>query len=375
MRVRLRTKSPTEKPARVDREGAGRILGASIMAKGEALGHGFWIDDTTLDQVAALAEGASGRWTHGNLCADGLGTHLGRWHNVRREGDRVLGDFHFSQLAKSVQPEGLGVDAPTYLMDAAEKEPDVVGVSAVIDVELVEADEADEDDEDDEDENESDDEDRDDEREEPRLLARVQKVPRADYVADPAANPDGLFGGTPSELSDRATFVLTEAESIYGRDKVAAFLRAHLGQNTPEATVKLEELKKKHAEELAAKDAALAEAQAKLAAHEKAEAARLEAEDKAFVERLHAASASAQNPLDKADVAKVEAHLKAGNRAFARELGEVLLKGAEKEGGKPVKTVAASAAPKDDSREAAAKRGVERLRSRAGLKKKTTGKE
>lgn len=317
MRVRLRTKSPTEKPARVDREGAGRILGASIMAKGEALGHGFWIDDTTLDQVAALAEGASGRWTHGNLCADGLGTHLGRWHNVRREGDRVLGDFHFSPLAKNVQPEGLGVDAPTYLMDAAENEPDVVGVSAVIDVELVPE------------ELEDADQDEDEEERDPKLLARVQKVPRADYVADPAANPDGLFGGTPSELADRATFALTEAESIYGREKVAAFLRAHLGQTTQQqgGSMTIEELKKKHAEELAAKDAQLTALNATVSELKAADEKRKADEIEAYVASLK--KDAAPTAIEERKLEHVRTLLKAGHGEAARAFGETLLAAAK----------------------------------------------
>jgi Skp family chaperone for outer membrane proteins len=350
MRVRLRTKTPTDKPARVDRTGNGKILGASLICSGEALGHGFHIDGVTLDQVAKLASEAGGRWTHGNLCADGLGSHLGRWKNVRREGESVLGDFHFSPLAKNVQPEGLSVDAPTYLMDAAENEPDVVGVSCVLDIEgFEEAPTV--------------------EGQEPRRLARVAKVPRADYVADPAANPDGLFAGTPSELSDRATFALGEAESIYGRERVVAFLRAHLGQNPPEVSVTIEELKKAHAEELAARDARLAKFEADLAARDKADSERLAREDAAYVEGLKAKSAEAQSPIDAAKLAKVEAHLKAGRREFARELGDELLSAALSKRSTAFSLTATKTTATTDIEEGS-KRGVSRLRARAGLKTK-----
>src|SRR5690606_8361319 len=101
------------------------------------------------------------------------------------------------------------------------------------------------------------------------------------------------------------------------------------------------------------------------------ERSRLEAEDKAFLEHLRAASAEAQSPIDAADVARVEAHLKAGRREFARELGEVLLAKAQASGGKPVKTVSATPPPRQDTAEAA-QSGVERLRARAGLGKKRT---
>jgi hypothetical protein len=206
----LRTRSPSAAPPRVDREaGHGVIRGASLLTAGPAEGHGFDIDATTIAQAVALAGGRPGRWTHGNLCADGLGTHLGRWRNVRGAGRRVVGDFHFSPSAHKVKPEGLSVDAPTYLMDLAETEPEVVGVSAVIDFDLEELAAGDDDGP-------------------PRRVARLRNVVRADFVADPAANPDGLFAGTPSELAADATEALLEAEELYGRGRVRRFLRSYL---------------------------------------------------------------------------------------------------------------------------------------------------
>lgn len=310
MRVRLRTKTPIEKPARVDRSGNGAILGASIIRKGEALGHGFWIDDTTLDQVAKLTENAAGRWTHGDACSDGLGTHLGRWKNVHREGDAVLGDFHFSALAKNVKPEGLAVDAPTYLMDAAEKEPEVVGVSAVLDIERF------------------DDEEEPEEGKEPKKLARLGKVPRADYVADPAANPEGLFAGTPSELAERYAVALSAATETHGRERVESFLRAYLGQRTQEVqTVDIEALKKKHAEELAAKDTALTLLESTIKEREKElsefRAERLERQKKdldGVIEKLVAdCQAAGATPPEKAERDELRAALDA-NEALGRRL-------------------------------------------------------
>jgi hypothetical protein len=314
MRVRLRTKTPTEKPARVDREtGSGVIRGASLMTKGEALGHGFWIDDTTLDQVEKLADGAAGRWTHGDMCADGLGTHLGRWKNVRREGDSVLGDFHFSPLAKNVQPEGLSVDAPTYLMDAAEKEPDVVGVSAVIDIDHFDEAEPDEGSD-----------------EEPKKLARLSRVPRADYVADPAANPEGLFAGTPSELAERYSAALSVATETHGRERVESFLRAYLGRTTnttQEAPVDIEALKKKHAEELAAKDAQLAALNATVAELKSADEKRKADELEGYIASLK--KDAAPNAIEEKKLDHVRTLLKAGHGDAARAFGETLLSAAK----------------------------------------------
>ena len=313
-RVRLRTKSP--KPARVDRKGDGAILGASIITKGEALGHGFWIDEVTLDQVAKLAEGAAGRWTHGDMCADGLGSHLGRWKNVRREGDSVLGDFHFSPLAKNVKPEGLAVDAPTYLMDAAEKEPDVVGVSTVLDIERFDESEVDEDSD-----------------EEPKRLARPSKVPRADYVADPAANPDGLFAGTPSELAERYAVALSAATETHGRERVESFLRAYLGQQTPTTTrdpMTLEELKKKHAEELAARDASIVALKATVSEFELAKAKREADEIDGYIASLK--KDAAPNAIEEKKLEQVRTLLKAGHGDAARSFGSTLLAAAKAPG-------------------------------------------
>lgn len=174
----------------------------------------------------------------------------------------------------------------------------------------------------------------------------------------------------------------TEARTFIGQKAVDEGLADKVGNKAAALDALFAEVEDRRMDKELAEKAARLEAEnvslkAKLAAYEKAEAARLEAEDKAFLESLRADSAAAQNPLDAADVARVEAHLKAGRREFARELGAALLKAANAGGGKPAKTVAASAPPKDDDRTQAAKRGVERLRRRAGLtkSKKTAGKE
>lgn len=336
MRAKLRaTKSTT--PPRVDREGgehgAGVIRGLSLATKGDALGHGFELDDESIDQIAQLANGAKGRWTHGNLCADGLGTHLGRWRDVRREGDKALGDFHFSKLASKVKPEGLDSDAPSYLMDLAENEPDVAGVSVVIDYELAEL------------KRDADDESDDAEK---YMAARVTKVPRADYVADPAANPAGLFSSTPSELAEVATAALNEAEEAYGRDRVRAFLSAHLTETTSRTTgtearnVKtVEELKAELAEQKAKVDA-LAEInealKAQLAAAEQAEQARKDGEFEAYVDGLKTAACDAGSAIDEAKLEKVRKAYTDGHADLARALGDAFLGEAKARGGGSVRS-------------------------------------
>lgn len=209
MRHRLRAHPDTpkreEKP-RVDRDGHGRINGLSIATKGEALGHGFSLDDVSIDQVVDLARKAKGRWTHGNLCADGLGKHLGRIDpvTVRRDGDHAVGDFLFSRQAHQFKPDGLTVSAAEFLMDAAENEPDTLGMSIVFEGELVEA-------------------------EDGSSVARMTAVPRVDFVADPAANPLGMFVGTGSELSSAVTEQLDEIISEIGQDRALSFALSYFG--------------------------------------------------------------------------------------------------------------------------------------------------
>lgn len=331
MRVRLRAKNSAQKPPRVDRAGSGRINGLSLITKGEALGHGFWIDETTLGQVETHADGAKGRWTHGNLCADGLGTHLGRYENGRREGDSVLADFVFSPTAKHLKPEGLSVDAPTYLMDLAERDPDAAGVSTVLglddfEVEKLSAEDL-------------------KAGKEPKKLARVKAMPRADFVADPAANPDGLFAGTPSELSEKATSALDEAAEIYGEERVRGFLASYLNGkaasaslSTPkpqEGTVDIEQLKKQHAEELAARDASIAALKGQIEASRAVEKARRQVEVDAYVASLKERAGKAQRPLAEAEVAKVVKLFEGGHDEAARIVGESLAEKSERLGAGP----------------------------------------
>ncbi|HYE92707.1 MAG TPA: hypothetical protein VEA38_16880 [Terriglobales bacterium] len=375
MRVRLRSLSPATTRPRVDRTGNGKILGASIISKGPALGHGIDIDETTLDQVAGLTSGAKGRWTHGNLCADGLGSHLGRWSNVRRDGDQVVGDFEFSATAKSIRPAGLSVDAPTYLMDLAEGEADVAGVSIVVEGEAEELtvkgvrDGV--------------------ETEETRSFLRAKKVPRADWVADPAANPAGMFADTPSALAEQATEALEHAAEFHGEGKVTEFLRAYLSAKgalplpaTDEAAqlralAQSNEIMRLRAEnegltatlaEVRAlpEQVSLTVLQGELAGFKARDAARLKAEDTAFIASLATRSAELNAPIDAAKLAKVQAHLNAGRRDVAHELGEALLEAAGAKAGKPVTTDKPAAPPAANQHQLAAVQGEKRLLEQQG---------
>lgn len=168
--------------------GAGLIRGFAVITRGEALGHGVWIDGEFLDQVAAQinsGDGVRARFTHPGMSGDGLGKKLGRVRNARRDGDVVRGDLHFSQTAHKT-PDG---DLASYVMDLAEEDPQVFGASIAFS-----ADEA---------------------AEDGFILkhgghgtfkspdlrnaknlphARLSELRATDIVDEPAANPSGMFG-------------------------------------------------------------------------------------------------------------------------------------------------------------------------------------
>lgn len=240
--TRLRRMAQPGRKLTVDRSGSGAIRGLSAITTGEALGHGFEIDDTTVRQVAAALNGIPGRWTHGGLSDDGLARHLGHWvggavekfdlcrgcelegplppeggqaacpgcGKFMEHGLRAVGDFAFSKSAHSIQPDGLSVAAPVYLMDRAEENPRTLGVSVVALFDFEEQPVLAEDGK---------------TVKEIRRLARLQKVPKAlargDFVADPAANPLGLHAGTGalSALSEEAFTQLDKLVERLGKDE------------------------------------------------------------------------------------------------------------------------------------------------------------
>lgn len=191
-RSEISTGISTEDPA-VSREGgdqqAGLIRGYSVITRGEALGHGHWIDGAFLSQVAdainASPAGVKARFAHPSLSADGLGSFLGRTKNAFVDGNAVRADLHLSPAAHEA-PDG---DLADYVMDLAEVDPTAFGASIVFS--------------------------RDKEAETQFALdnsdgegnfatpdegnsknlrhVRLGRLHASDVVDEPAANPDGLF--------------------------------------------------------------------------------------------------------------------------------------------------------------------------------------
>lgn len=182
----------------IDREGgrfeAGIMRGVSLIAEGEALGHGMWIDQETLAQVTNEAgkndeQGLKARFTHPSMSSDGMGRLLGRIHDVRMSGDRVLGDLHFAKSAHDT-PDG---DLADYVMSLADEDPRAAGLSIVFEhdfdsLELFMSENVDE-------AGKFKSPDHRNKNNYPHV--RLAELRAADVVDEPAANPDGLFDRQP----------------------------------------------------------------------------------------------------------------------------------------------------------------------------------
>jgi len=110
---------------------AGIIRGMAVITAGEAKGHGVWIDQEFLGQVADAMNGktlgAKSRFTHPGLSSDGTGKFLGRAFDAKVDGNQVRADLHFSRAAHET-PDG---DLADYVMSLAVDDPQAFGTSIV----------------------------------------------------------------------------------------------------------------------------------------------------------------------------------------------------------------------------------------------------
>jgi hypothetical protein len=203
----LLARESEEEPA-VDKSGgsrrAGVIRGASLIAKGEALGHGFWIDDEALDSVVEFGNnqtnGVKVRFTHPGMSGDGLGSYLGRAKGLFRDGDNVRAEaINFSPSSRDT-PDG---DRGGYVMDLADDDPEAFGMSIVFDHDRGAEKEFEGKHSDAEGDFTS--PDKSNEANFPHV--RFAALHAADFVDEPAANPDGLFHAGPT------ADILKQAES------------------------------------------------------------------------------------------------------------------------------------------------------------------
>jgi hypothetical protein len=119
--------------ANIDRE-LGIIQGVTIARVGPAKGHNGFVDRTFLlqivDNAASKPAGIKARFGHPNMCSQALGTYLGRFKNYSYSGDQVKADLHLDDTAKNT-PSG---DLYNYVLDMAEKNPDMFGASIVFEI-------------------------------------------------------------------------------------------------------------------------------------------------------------------------------------------------------------------------------------------------
>jgi len=213
---------------------SGVIHNVAVISGGEALGHGMWIDSETLDQVneagQAADTGIKARFTHPGMSSDGLGRALGRVKNMKRWGDKVVGDLHFFESAHKT-PEG---DLAEYVMLLTTEDPSAAGLSIVF---------------------EADEQLQDEfifensvngEFTSPDAMninsyphARIGKLRAADVVDEPAANPEGMFhrNELPSEAFAFMDYASSESEnkpqSLFGidPDRARSFFQRWLNEN------------------------------------------------------------------------------------------------------------------------------------------------
>lgn len=154
----------------------------------------------------------------------------------------------------------------------------------------------------------------------------------------------------------------TEATTFIGQAAVDAGLADEVGTKADAlAALHAEVVEAKRMKDLQQKNAAL---EAEVATLKQQVAARLAADDAAYLESLAKRSADAQAPIDAAKLAQVKAHIDAGRREFARELGDAYLEAAVGKGGKPFSAKEPAGPPAANEHEAGAERGLKRLRER-----------
>jgi hypothetical protein len=165
---------------RIDRK-ARIVRGACVITRGPAAGHGFDIDDVMLRQVSqAIADagpaGIKSRFTHASDAGpfsggvDPIEVVVGRCRNAVLDGDCVRADIHIGSYADD-SPSG---KLATYLMNVAEEDPAIIGLSIVFSRAPFE-------------------ERRGEGGQTLPPAARLRELLAVDFVGDPGANPDGLL--------------------------------------------------------------------------------------------------------------------------------------------------------------------------------------
>ena len=109
----------------------GIIHGVAVATAGEAKGHGVYLEQSFINDVAAhgnsKAKGLKARFGHPNMSSSAIGTYIGRYKNFKVDQSVVRADLHLSESAKKA-PQG---DLYSYILEMADKEADMLGLSIV----------------------------------------------------------------------------------------------------------------------------------------------------------------------------------------------------------------------------------------------------
>lgn len=176
---------------RIDREG-GVIYGVSVMTVGPARGHGMMCDETTLEQVKKCAERYAGglkvKMTHQGDAGDIAGFLT----NFRTAGKKLLADLN---LLKSYEKRA-------YVLELAETIPDTFGLSVSFSGPT--------------------------EEKGGMEYARCLEIYSCDLVAEPAANPTGLFSAVVNSNVDAPQKAIPPMTSDEIKNQVQAHLNTAL---------------------------------------------------------------------------------------------------------------------------------------------------
>lgn len=220
--IRLEQSCALDSGVKVDRE-SGVISNVAIITAGPALGHGFEVDQTMLEQVEA-AINKSGKPVPVRLTHDGewitdpimllLGNVTGK---ARIEGKSVRADVRLAKYAEK-NPSG---NLREYLFSLVEEAPSQIGLSIVFEPDKFE-------------------ENREDEHGHRLIPAgRLKSLRAVDFVGDPAANPNGLLsqpptaptstGDTPMNPKLRKILESMGLSATATEEEAIAFAEKHLG--------------------------------------------------------------------------------------------------------------------------------------------------
>lgn len=280
---------------RVDRE-ANVIRGVAVITKGPALGHGMYVDDTTLQQVVEQAKTYAGglkvKLDHTNSASE----IVGYLREFRIDGESVRADLHL--LRSSPRRE--------YILELAETIPDTFGLSIAFSGS--------------------------DEKLGEKWFARCAEIYSADIVSEPAANPSGLFqaGETqptpPPDMTPEEIQAAIAAALAPLAEKIAA-IEAAVAAEAADETIEMTDGMKDEVQK-AAKESALSvlrEFSASLPAPAKLSAPAAEPVNETFesvVRGLKAAGTKHNDAIAQTKASKPELYAQYLSRA---QKGEVIL--------------------------------------------------